>query len=196
MSKTVWTKEKISEFIESVCALRKYSFPVELTAHEQLIFPFEITGDRRQLRYVLDFFNHPDMSDDIIRSCLVLVVEAYNLEKEGRLYHSELEKACMAVCRELGCEYIEIDSLEEFLRPVRRQLYPGSPEYGCYFHVGDILRCRPELTGGPCRYVITGISGLTDEGIMISFTKRDDPEGEVFTEEEAEVYRRFMIMDF
>ncbi len=136
--------------------------------------------------------------DSIVRQCLFLAFCGMENEKLGlgRLWYSSVEQV-ERLCVQTGTKFTDFEEVENYIRPVRRRLFPDPKDGGCYFRIGDILRGKAPCSGG-CKYTVTDIE-LTEEGIMVSYrtapSKYFPDNGRTYTEEEETLFKRFNIYE-
>ncbi len=158
----------------------------------------DIREEKRELGISPLMCSDEDIPDSIVRQCIFLAFCGLENEKLelGRLWHSAVRKA-EQLCEQTGTEFTDFEDIENYIRPVRRRLFPDPKDGGCYFRVGDILRGKAPCSG-ECKFIVTDMEA-SEEGIMVSCRmvpgRYYPDDGITYTEEERVVFERFNIYE-
>lgn len=198
MTKEVWNKESVAKVLEGYAELsgvKVEDFTVtENVKKGDILYIHE---EDREIGFCPLMCNNPDMPDDTVRLMLMTFFCALAREPLGLTWWSDCQDHVKILCEKTGIEYIDFFDTEDYVRPVRRKLFPNPKDGGSFFRIGDILRNKAPCSGG-CKYTVTDMK-LTEEGIMISYrvvpSKYFPDNGRIYIEEEATVFDRFYLYE-
>ena len=190
--KKTWSEGEIKEvgnlFTSVIPKITEFSSIVECDINNV----FQYNAEKNDLIFSSSMCNHIQLPDFVVVSVLAFICAACaaSLSETNniQLTYTYAKK----LCDRYGVKFVDDDSCEEYIRPVRRKLFSDPLKNGCYFSIGDIVRAKPG--GGPHRYKVVDItkSEETDEAI-VTIRALDNKNNKSFTYKEAELYNYYKI---
>lgn len=188
-----WDDHAIRKYLVEISQYYGTTIAPEIVESQSMNNIFLLSDNGKVLKYSPLFLNHQNMSDETIRSILVFVYSSLICRSDGVNSYKILMAIYLKICKQFGLPARLIDDYEDEIRSVRRSIFSDNSQKACYFSVGDVIRSK--IPGnGPYRYVITDISPLINDKIMITYHMLNDHEKK-YCNEEKFVYDRYSIVD-
>ena len=128
----------VKEFVQKLNTLFKLSVECNIVEREHDKFPICIRSGN--LAVIPEFFNHPDLPEDVKINMMAEMYSSFYIYKDKN-NHIDVSPLFMTkgICEKLGVHFYSECEKEKILRAIRRKLY-GDSKNSCYFDVGMRLR--------------------------------------------------------